>query len=130
MKKWIFIALGCLGLSACGTGQTIFYWQQEGIGPLKFSRDHEFCLGKANYFSWTWPAWPPGTEPLLELRFDNDASNGIWANFVPYLGAQEVYVNSKVDDSNMSPSVYERCMVQKGYKHRRPNIISRHVMPK
>ncbi len=128
MKK-IFTMLFLFVLSACGTGQTTFYWKQEGIGPMKFAQDHNFCLAKADFWPWTWPAWPPGTEPLLELRFDNDASNGIWANFVPYEGAQEVYVNSKQDDSHMSASIYERCMKDKGYVERRPNVVGRQVLP-
>ena len=132
MKKTVrlFLVLGLLtGLTACGGGQTTFYWYKEGVGPQWFAKDHNECLAEADYFPWTAPAWPPGTEPLPELRFDNDANNGIWANFIPYPGAQPVHVNSLADDWSMSRSSYRRCMEDKGYVQRAPARKDRQVLP-
>ena len=131
MKKIrAFLIVSLLFLASCGgNGQTIFYWRKDGVGPQWFAKEHNECLAEADYWPWTWPAWPPGTEPVKELRFDNDSDNGIWANFVPYDGAQPVYVNSLVNDSTMSPSTYRRCMLNKGYIERQPSVVRRQVLP-
>ena len=109
MKKTVrlFLVFGLLtGLTACGGGQTTFYWYKEGVGPQWFAKDHNECLAEADYFPWTAPAWPPGTEPLPELRFD-----------------------SLADDWSMSPSSYRRCMEDKGYVQRAPSRKDRQVLP-
>ncbi len=132
MKKRIklFFYLSFLNLLvACGGGQTTYYWYKQGIGPQWFARDHNQCLAEADYWPWTLPAWPPGTEPLPKLRFDNDSNNGIWASVIPYPGAQPVYVNSLLDDWSMIPSVYKKCMKNKGYIERAPAQKSRQVFP-
>ncbi len=128
--KNFLILCGVLFLASCGgKGQTIFFWQKEGVGPVWFAKEHNECLAKADYWPWQMPAWPPGSNRLPELRFDNNADNGIWANFVPYTGAQPVYVNSLVNDATMSPSSYESCMEEKGYIQRQPSIVRRQVLP-
>ena len=119
-----------LFLAGCsGKGQTIFYWRKDGVGPTWFAKEHNECLAEADYCPWQWPAWPPGTSQEKNLRFDNDADNGIWANFVPYDGAMPVYVNSLVNDGTMSPSVYRNCMLSKGYIERQPSVVRRQVLP-
>lgn len=119
-----------ISLTGCGGGgQSIFFWQKEGVGPTWFAKEHSECLAQADWWPWSMPAWPPMTEKLPELRFDNNASNGIWANFIPYPGAQPVYVNSLANDSTMSASSYRRCMEKKGYVQRQPMIKRRQVLP-
>ena len=116
-------------LSACDDGQAIFYWEKPDTGPTWFAKEHNDCLEEADWWPWSLPSWPPGHTKLPELRFDNDSDNGIWANFVPYPGAQPVYVNAKQDDSSMSISAYESCMERKGYKQRKPMERRRQVLP-
>jgi len=123
------LLLGVFLLNACDGGQAIFYWEKPDTGPTWFAKEHNECLAEADWWPWTMPAWPPGETKLPELRFDNDSDNGIWANFVPYPGAQPVYVNSRQDDSSMSISTYESCMESKGYKQRRPMERRRQVLP-
>jgi len=124
-----FLIVSLLFLSACsGKGQTIFYWRKDGVGPAWFAKEHNECLAEADYWPWRWPTWPLNTERVPELRLDNDADNGIWANFVPYAGAQPVYVNSLQNDGTMSPSTYKRCMLNKGYIERQPSVVRRHVV--
>ena len=126
----VLMLLSLVLLAGCGgDGQTIFYWQKEGVGPTWFAKEHNECLAESDFWPWQMPAWPPGTDKLPELRFDNDADNGIWANFVPYAGAQPVFVNSLVNDGTMSPDVYEDCMEEKGYTQRQPKIVRRQVLP-
>lgn len=132
MKKinLLFTFLTLAFLAGCGyKGQSIFYWEKADVGPVWFAKEHNECLAEADWWPWQAPAWPPGSARLPELRFDNDADNGIWANFVPYVGAQPVYVNSLVNDATMSPSRYERCMEKKGYIQRQPKIVHRQVLP-
>jgi len=121
--------MGTVELTGCSGGQTVFYWQNLKVGGEWFARDHSQCLAEADFWPWTAPSWPLGSEPLPELRFDNNSDNGIWANFIPYPGAQEVYVNSLVDDWSMSPSSYESCMEDRGYTQRKPSKKGYQVLP-
>ena len=128
--KHLFLFSFLFVLAGCGyKGQTIFFWEKSDVGPIWFAKDHNECLAAADWWPWQMPAWPPGSNRLPELRFDNNADNGIWANFVPYPGAQPVYVNSLVNDSTMSPSTYESCMEDKGYTQRQPKIVCKQVLP-
>lgn len=128
MKKiWVLLLVGLL--AGCGRGQSIFYWYRENTGAAWFAKDHRECLSKADYWPWSLPAWPIGTEKPLDLRFDNDASHGIWANFQPYPGAQPIYANSVAADWSMSVASYRKCMVKRGYIQREPMVVSRQVHP-
>ena len=132
MKKinQLFMFLALAFLAGCGyKGQSIFYWEKSDVGPVWFAKEHNECLAEADWWPWQAPAWPPGTARMPELRFDNNADNGIWANFVPYTGAQPVYVNSLVNDGTMSPGRYESCMEKKGYVQRQPKVVRRQVLP-
>lgn len=128
-KRYLLIVCAAMMLSACSGGQTTFHWQRENTGPQWFARDHSQCLAGADWWPWTMPSWPPATEPLPELRFDNDAENGIWATFQPYPGAQRVYVNSLTDDWSMSSWSYSRCMEKRGYEQIQPSTKNRQVFP-
>lgn len=116
-------------LSSCtlfseGEGQVIFHWEREGTGVYKFARDHSECMRKAEdlkllpdikslFYS---------EEAKLEIRADWHAEKGIWATYVPHIGAQPVIVNSLRDDSSSSPRKYRICMEDRGYWHRKDNI--------
>lgn len=135
MKK-VYMLLSCLtllALTACGGGQTMFYWERPNTGAQWFVRDHNQCLRASDWWpyympGWTWSGpWGWGTPPDYDLRFDNDASNGIWAEFTPFPGAQPVYVNSLRGDWSMSPSTYEKCMEAREYRQYKPKTKGREV---
>ena len=126
--KTAFLLMGAFLLNACDGGQAIFYWEKPDTGPVWFAKEHNECLKEADYWPWRWPTWPLDTERVPELRLDNDSDKGIWANFVPYDGAQPVYVNSLQNDGTMSPSTYKRCMLNKGYIERQPSVVRRPVV--
>jgi len=133
MKKivmMIMLGVSLLGLSACGgDGQKVFYWERPNTGAIWFVRDHNYCLRQADYWPFRWPGmpWRWGGEPDLNLRFDNDAENGIWAQFRPMPGAQPVYVNSVEGDWSMSYDDYEECMEARDYVQRKPATQNRQV---
>lgn len=129
--RFLFILGVCsFLLSGCG-GQTVFYWERPNTGATWFAKDHTECLRKADFWPYYWPGWPWGwqKEPDPNLRFDNDAANGIWASYVPYPGAQPLYVNSLRGDWSMSPSWYRRCMEDRGYYQTQPPEQNRQVFP-
>lgn len=119
-------------LTACGNGQHLFYWERPETGAMWFARDHAECLEKSDFWPYTWPGspvnWGSGYNKY-NLRFDNNARNGIWAEFLPYPGAQPVYVNSLKGDWSMSPSIYEKCMEDRGYIQVAPASVNRQVFP-
>jgi len=133
MKKIVImmmLGLGLLGLSACGgEGQKVFYWERPNTGAIWFVRDHNYCLKQADYWPFRWPGmpWTWGREPDLELRFDNEADSGIWAQFRPMPGAQPVYVNSVEGDWSMSYDEYEECMEARDYVQRKPPTQNRQL---
>ena len=133
MKKilmMIMLGISLLGLSACGgDGQKVFYWERPNTGAIWFARDHNYCLRQADYWPFRWPGmpWGWGKEPDLDLRFDNDSENGIWAQFRPMPGAQPVYVNSVAGDWSMSYDDYEECMEARDYVQRKPATQNRQV---
>ncbi len=130
MPKIIAMCCCLLALTGCMSGgQKVFYWERPNTGVTWFVRDHGQCLEESDYWPFTRPGWPPfsGAEPKLKLRFDNDADNGIWADFIPFPGAHPVKVNSVHGDWSMSYDVYEACMEQRGYIQRRPPSQSNQV---
>lgn len=122
-----FLAL--TALAACGKGQKVFYWERPNTGAVWFARDHGQCLAEADYWPFEWPGlpWFWGTPPELDLRFQNEAKHGIWAQFRPFPGAQPVNVNSVKGDWSMSYADYESCMEARDYIQRKPAIITNQV---
>ena len=128
--KMIALCIGLLFLSACDSGgQKVFYWERPNTGAIWFVRDHNYCLSQADYWPFRWPGmpWQWGREPDLDLRFDNEADSGIWAQFRPMPGAQPVYVNSAVGDWSMSYDEYEACMEARDYVQRKPATQNRQL---
>lgn len=129
----VLFALCFFALTACGGGQTVYYWERPNTGVNWFVRDHNQCLRVADWWPYEWPGfrfsgpWGWDTPPDLDLRFDNDASNGIWAEYTPFPGAQPVYVNSRAGDWSMSASTYEKCMEQRQYRQYKPSTRGREV---
>lgn len=130
LNKMIFCVSALLMLSACGSdGQHIYYWERPNTGVVWFARDHSECLASADMWPYEWPGmpWGWGTPKDLNLRFDNDADHGIWAQYIPFPGAQPVHVNSVAADWSMSYSDYEECMLQRHYTMRRPVKVDNQV---
>lgn len=133
MKRLLLIGLllaGVMGITACSSGgQKVFYWERPNTGAVWFVRDHNYCLGQADYWPFEWPGlpWGWGAEKELELRFDNESDSGIWAQFQPMPGAQPVYVNSVAGDWSMSYSDYQSCMEARDYVQRKPATQNRQV---
>lgn len=126
------LCIGCslLLLTACGSdGQHMYYWERPNTGVVWFVRDHNECLNNADMWPFQWPGMPWGwnTPPDLNLRFDNDSDHGIWAQYIPFPGAQPLHVNSKVGDWSMSYDDYEACMLSRNYVLRRPIKIDNQV---
>jgi len=125
MKK-VLCFIMILILSSCSSkkGQVVFHWDRYNTGGIKFARDHSECMRKAEAFKF-WPSFKSWfyTE---EQRYDTvvkwHKDHGIWASFVPYPGAMPVMVNSVRDDSDSSPSKYQKCMLNKGYVERTTDI--------
>ena len=112
-------------------GQKVFYWERPNTGAAWFAKDHRECLQEADLFPFEWPGMPWGTEkpPTLNLRFDNDAPSGVWAQFIPYPGARPLYVNSAKDDWSVDYDSYEQCMLDRHYRPRLPSTQNRQVFP-
>lgn len=126
MKKVIITILISL-LSACYSGpkgQVVFHWDRYNTGGIKFSRDHSECMRKAEAFKF-WPSfksWFYTEEQRYDIVVKWHKEHGVWASFVPYPGAMPILVNSVRDDTDVSPSKYQRCMMEKGYVERTTNI--------
>ncbi len=128
--KTLCVTCSFLLLSACGSnGQHMYYWERANTGVVWFARDHNECLAVADMWPYQWPGmpWGWGTPPNLDLRFDNSSDHGIWAQFIPFPGAQPLHVNSKVADWSMSYDDYEECMLSRNYVLRRPVQIDNQV---
>ncbi len=129
-KIFLFVSANIL-LSGCGffyeddpQGQVVYHWARENTGVQKFSKDHSECMRIAEPTRWMpdVSSWFYSEEAKLNLRADWHAGKGIWATYVPYVGAQPLIVNSVRDDSEVSPKKYRQCMEGRGYYHRSANI--------
>jgi hypothetical protein len=126
MMKKFFCFIVVMVLSSCSTtkGQVVFHWDRYNTGGIKFARDHSECMRKAEAFKF-WPSlksWFYTEEQRYDTVVKWHKDHGIWASFVPYPGAMPVMVNSVRDDSDSSPSKYQKCMLNKGYVERTSDI--------
>lgn len=129
MRKATLLLMTFMLLPACtyfskGNGQVIFHWERENTGVAKFARDHSECMREAEDLKYlpNIKNWFISEEARLNVRADWHSEKGIWASYVPYVGAQPIVVNSIRDDSGSSPRKYRICMEDRGYKHRTENI--------
>ena len=136
MKKFLILLCFALSLTSCQwmvgeEGQKVFYWERPNTGVAWFAKDHRECMQEADLFPFEWPhmPWTSDAPPELKLRFDNDASSGVWAQFVPYPGARPLYVNSAQDDWSVDYDSYEECMHARHYRQRMPATQNRQVFP-
>lgn len=128
MKKISVFGFCCI-ISACsyfsgGVGQVVYHWERTRTGVEKFAKDHNECMLKAQSIKWipNFQNWFYTQEKELNTRADWNSDKGIWATYIPYEGAQPLIVNSPVDDYDISPQKYTRCMKQKGYWYRTHTI--------
>ena len=107
LQKLFLICLSCSLLNACSwfddepQGQVIYHWAKENTGVQKFVKDHSECLRVAEPTRWVpdVSSWFYSEEAKLNIRADWHSGKGIWATYVPYVGAQPLIVNSLRDDS-------------------------------
>jgi hypothetical protein len=121
-KRIFGILLLGAGLTACGGSgeQVVHHWDvRDDVGPNQFIIDHNSCLRDAD----VWPFDVSLSEALDFIspgphdpkhRLDPKATR-TWASFIPYRGAQAVYVNDKNSASTIDDDDYEACMESKGY---------------
>ena len=121
--------LSCMLIASCsyitgGSGQVVYHWERTHTGVEKFARDHGECMlaAKAIQFFPDYRAWFYTEETKLNTKADWNSDRGIWATYIPYPGAQPLIVNSRHDDSDVSPQKYSACMKQKGYWYRTHDI--------
>ena len=127
MKKIGIIS--CLFLGACshfssGTGQVIYHWERPKTGIQKFASDHGECLISARSFKLLpdFRSWFYTEETKIEARADWKSDKGVWATYIPYPGAQPLVVNSRYDDTDITPGKYASCMRKRGYQYRKHDI--------
>ena len=131
MKKILCMFLLLSGCSWVDEGQKTFYWQRPNTGVGWFAKDHNECMKEADWFPFRWPGWPWdwGEPQQLNLRFDNDSGNGIWAQFIPYPGAQPVHVNYVYGDWSVDYDDYQDCMEKRHYTQRMAPRVNYQVFP-
>ena len=112
--KGLLLLLTTIVLCSC-TQQTMYHWHKPSTGTTQFVKDHNTCLCSANFFPFTSPQLLQSTQ-LNNTRLKQNRSNGIWASWVPYKGAQPLYVNSAMNDSTMLRPLYASCMERRGYR--------------
>ncbi len=140
MKKTVWLLIlsitfclaGCKSIMEAGDGQKVYYWARPNTGAVWFAKDHRECLQEADLFPFEWPEifgalQSKGDE--FNMRFDNNAPSGVWANFIPFPGAQPIYMNSKEDDWSVDYDAYEECMTARHYHQRRPSTQNPQVFP-
>ena len=132
MKKLFCLFLLLSGCSLVDEGQKTFYWQRPNTGINWFAKDHNECMKEADWFPLQWPGWPWdwGEPGPLNLRFDNESGKGVWAQFVPYPGAQPVYVNYAYGDWSVDYDDYQDCMESRHYTQRMSPRVNYEVFPK
>lgn len=131
MKKVLLSFLLLCGCVSNPEGQKTFYWERPNTGVAWFAKDHKECMIEADQFPFEWPGWPWewGVPKKLNLRFDNDADNGVWAQFIPFPGAKPVYVNYISGDWSVDYDDYQRCMEDRHYSQRKAPRIHYQVFP-
>jgi len=131
MKKALCLLFLLSGCAMIEEGQKTFYWQRPNTGVAWFAKDHNECMHESDWFPFEWPKWRWSEESprKLNLRFDNESSSGIWAQFVPYPGAQPVYVNYATDDWSVDYDDYQRCMEARNYTQRMAPRVNYQVFP-
>ena len=122
MKKRSLFVLAALmfAVSGCAWSTRVYYWEKPNTGARQFAIDHMNCLYSADIFPWNFKAsrlWPFSPETLdLKLRLED---GGIWGNFIPYRGAQPIFVNTSVPSSTVVYWWYGHCMRNEGYTERK-----------
>ena len=133
MKKFLLCSLfllnGCYFFQADeGEGQKLFYWERPNTGVAWFAKDHRECMTEADWWPFEFPTWPWETKKL-NLKFDNDSENGVWAQFIPYPGAQPVHINYAMSDWSVDYDDYQECMERRHYTQRKPARVNYQVFP-
>lgn len=131
MKKALCLLFLLSGCAMIEEGQKTFYWQRPNTGVAWFAKDHNECMHESDWFPFKMPRWwwTYGRNYKLNLRFDNESSSGIWAQFVPYPGAQPVYVNYASDDWSVDYDDYQQCMEARNYSQRMAPRVNYQVFP-
>lgn len=111
----------CVGaLASCSSTSTVYHWSSRNdVGPQKFVVDHNACMREADYWPFDISLYdsldfisPGPHDPKHRLDSSSDRT---WASFIPYPGAQAVYVNDVNSSSTIDADDYASCMESLGY---------------
>ena len=103
-------------------GQKMFYWERPDTRVALFAKDHRECMIEADTGPFKKAGWRLESKEL-NLHFDINSDKGVWAQFVPYPGAQPVHVNYVHADRLMDYEKYKQCMKMREYEERFPDEI-------
>jgi len=133
LKKVCFTALATASVAACSNEATVYHWEgRTDVGPQKFIVDHNICMREAD----TWPFEKslydivdyvsPGPHDPKHRIDSKDAR--VWASFIPYPGAQAIYVNDVNSSSTVDGDDYAACMEERGYVQAFPKEEREHLI--
>ena len=133
LKKVCFVVLGTVSLAACSTEATVYHWAgRRDVGPQKFVVDHNLCMREADFWPFekslydTVDYFSPGPhDPKHRIDPGEDR---VWASFIPYPGAQAVYVNDINSSNTIDGDDYVSCMEDKGYVQAFPEEHRDHLI--
>lgn len=130
------LAVGLTAILASCSGDSeskVYHWASKGdVGPKRFVVDHNLCMREAD-------GWPFETSAGEMLDFISPGPHDpkhllgakddmVWASFIPYKGAQAVYVNDVNSSSMIDGNDYATCMEKKGYVQGYPEETRNHLI--
>lgn len=133
LKKFCVMFLTAASLAACSKEATVYHWEsRRDIGHHRFVVDHNYCIREADFWPFerslydTVDFFSPGPHDLKH-RIDPGEAR-VWASFIPYPGAQAIYVNDVNSSSTVDGADYVSCMESRGYVQAFPEENREHLI--
>lgn len=133
LKNACFGLVAVAGLAACSTEATVYHWSgRKDVGPNRFVVDHNACIREADWWPFEKSLYDtidfisPGPHDPKH-RIDAGEAR-LWASFIPYPGAQAVYVNDVNSSSTVDGADYVSCMEARGYVQAFPEENREHLI--